>query len=55
MFIINGLPPICVVGLSFLYEYLDQLERIAGAKLIAFYNDNHISIDGNTYIAFTED
>jgi transketolase len=24
-------------------------------KLIAFYNDNHISIDGNTDIAFTED
>lgn len=24
-------------------------------KLIAFYDDNHISIDGNTDIAFTED
>lgn len=24
-------------------------------KLIAFYDDNHISIDGNTNIAFTED
>ena len=23
-------------------------------KLIAFYDDNHISIDGNTEIAFTE-
>ncbi len=24
-------------------------------KLIVFYDDNHISIDGNTAIAFTED
>ena len=24
-------------------------------KLIAFYDDNHISIDGDTEIAFTED
>lgn len=50
----------CILGDGCMMEGISgEASSLAGhwglGKLIAFYDDNHISIDGNTDIAFTED